>query len=412
MSYLLRNKISVFFICIIVLFSVFQGLVKIYIPRILAWKEVVFFLILCSIFFYITVQGNFNYHKGFQLPYFLLICLPIVINIIRSINTMDLGRILWCIKPWYLYSLFIIAFGIYDNNEKYSILKKVINILILTSIVVFVVGIIEYFSNVNILYSKYNAYVPVTTLGGILRVFSTFVSNFSYGNFCATVSIFALLYFLENKKKLYLLVFLINIIGVYLSRSREAMLEAIIGLTVAIILYLFHKTENKRNYFLKCIIIILISIGLILIIFNSVLNTNISLLSSGSLEQRIGVVWKDAGGYVSNLTNLFFGAGLGTIGAAQARFESSYNFGDNLYLQLIINQGLIGLIGFLLFVILILYKIFKSIKFSDKKYLLIGVYCFILSSLCGAFFRSILDGFPFQLYFWLILSLTPIHKET
>jgi hypothetical protein len=392
-----------------------QGIIKVvndkYFNGIIMWKEIIFILTIFVLVFYAIVNCKI-YKSNIVAIYFLSIIFPLCINIFINLNNVNIKQMLWGAKPFYFYSLIIFFIVVLSQKERRQILKNIIEKLIYISLPIHLIGILQLIVGKEFFYQRYSEYVKVSSINGIFRIFSTFTEPFAYGSFCVMMIFFILSrrkYY--NKKGLNLTVIL-SIIGIFLSTSREAILAFTFGLILYFVLINIKKFRYKYLFISIGFIIPIIMIFSIVAIayqnINIFLDHKIvsSFSSSSSVQERFQI-WKQAFNYnkMENIANILIGKGIGTIGAGQSRFASTSNPGDNIYIQLLVNQGLIGLVGFLMFNFYVLTNKIKAIITDSHEWIDIGFVIWISGLLVGGFFRSFLDGFPTHLYYWVFIAL-------
>ncbi|MFJ7827548.1 O-antigen ligase family protein [Psychrobacillus sp. NPDC096623] len=201
-------------------------------------------------------------------------------------------------------------------------------------------------------------------------------------------------YFKYKYKYLFLA---IQILGLVLTLSRSAYLAA--GITV--IIYLFaHKITNYKWLLLKIglIFIILVNSFSLINSVNSVLNSDLSVLSRSGLWQV---------GLNMSISNPFLGVGIGNSSIVFNQYISSslvlYNpHFHNLFLTISAEIGLIGLIYFISIFFKHLYKWSRS---TDKLYifLCLGLISYLIQSLGVEYFAS--------RHFWIFVPLLILYSS-
>jgi hypothetical protein len=253
-----------------------------------------------------------------------------------------------------------------------------------------------------------------STIKGYIRPSSVFRSAFLFANFCLFLFCFSLNF---NGKK-YKLLSIIFFLGILISTSRSNILAAII----IFIIYLMIKIKLYKLIFLFVINLPFVFTFLALLFYplsNNILSSNLYYLSSRSLfirfESWISIikVWLDNG----NIFTVLFGKGFGFLGTGQNILQifniSSQieNFSvDNLYLFLLVNSGVIGLLIFYTCLVLLLKKNIYILYQGNNQNnnLLKGSLLYLSSIFITGMFSTTLEGFPVQVYIYLIMGLIMI----
>lgn len=185
------------------------------------------------------------------------------------------------------------------------------------------------------------------------------------------------------------------------SRSRNAILSLLLSLIVLIGVYTFKSKINKKKIFS----IIFLFLGLLIILikfdkrFESLFKLD-SLLKDGRiyiLKTALDILKKDK-------INIFLGKGFSYyFNSLNTGYENLSSF-HNDYIEILINQGILGLFFYLLLILYILYFIIKNIKYGDTKdsifyilALLLWIYIFIL----GQFDNVIYSNRVFEIAYFV-----------
>ena len=215
-----------------------------------------------------------------------------------------------------------------------------------------------------------------------------------------------------NNKKLYnLFIILIVIVAIGLDFSRGGYLSVIIAIFGFLFIY---KRKNIIPIF------ILLIIANIIIMYTPILNRATKGFQTKDRVEisagRIDYIWLPlVDEYASNPKKLFFGDGRFAIcasdSASKGKILQNITHPHNMYLEIILDAGLIGLIFFIAFYYTILKKALQALPFIRdeglKGYLyanIISILCFLISGITD---RSL---FPKDdtLFIWIILASTII----
>lgn len=298
--------------------------------------------------------------------------------------------------------------------------ERIMNCLFVISMPLVVLGVGQFLTgrhDVAALYSHKVMGGPVSSMGGFVRAFSTFRNPFAFGDFCAMLFIFntAWLVLKKSRRKFYFLVEFFLLIGIFISTSRVAMLMAVVG-----VLFIFKVAAShiqKRKVFL---IASLISLILLMVVWVGAYHQHIgvakghylkAISSSTSLVLRKAhweKVFRDHP--LDQVKPAVFGFGTGAVGAAQRVVTLKYYFVDNFYFLILVCHGVLGLViwcGFLAAAYKNMAVFIDNASHQDHPsfWFIVGMAALLISFLFGFLFRTCLEGFPTQIYFWGFLGL-------
>lgn len=360
------------------------------------------------------------------------------IGIGLALNSITLFQGLWGFKVLYLpIFLFIIA-QIYSADMNADFPTRIIKLLLFVSIPIVLFGIWQFFTgweNVSRLFLDKEmqgiSYVEVITIGNYLRAFSTLRDPFAFGDFCSMLFIFntAILLFSKNRKMMHISIGLILFFGSIVSTNRICIINEAVGAIFLVFLNLPFKKEERKGLFILLFVCIIFSASLIgyYLAYHfkppSLKNQFIeSLTGTTSMLPRF-IEWKRVlMQYPFNdIINILFGWGTGVVGAAQARFTPHYLFVDNLYLLILIMHGYLGLLIWLIFLgkhlsSLLNFVVNKmNVPYADY-WFIAGTTVFLITKYSEFLFRTSLELYPGQIYFWVFLGLAMrairMHKHT
>lgn len=233
-------------------------------------------------------------------------------------------------------------------------IKKVKNLIYIVSLVVFIIGIVQYLNPYFIMPQKW---IDVEEFKLKKRIFSTFFNPNVFGFYinivlimlCGEINI-------KNRNYMEVVTFALGLVCLFLTFSRATWISLIISLVVSGVLF-------DKKYFKFALIIFVIIIG-----FDKILNIGrsnpIKLKEDSSMLYRIEI-WKACFSIIKD--NMLTGIGFGTL----FKYISSYSdivkpnieHCHNLYIQVLTETGIIGFGSF----ILILNKLIKNIWNKTKK---------------------------------------------
>lgn len=271
----------------------------------------------------------------------------------------------------------------------YKHLNAIIKGIILSSLIVSIIGILEYFmGSIPTVYSK---------AAGQIRIISTLYNPNSLGWFLCLISSM-ILGMIVNKnndviinKTILITIYIINIIAIFMSGSRSA-------LFILLIISLFVFLAKKR-------ILILYFLGFTTLLFIYIfyyLNINIydfRILASGIESEREYIYQRILSeAYSLNFSEIIFGVNSRNL----LKLEKLSLLLDS---QLIIDFVLGGIFYILLkysFIIITLFTSFNKIK---KNPIFLSLSLFLISSLFLMLLGNITNIFPHGIYIWMIISI-------
>lgn len=293
-----------------------------------------------------------------------------------------------------------------------------VNSIVFKSFLLFLIGL-----NLNIEYRKLKYIIPficvasisplvkITNFGLKYGFFKTRIMNLwghaNYvGFFLGMITIFSIVTAIFFKEKILKIVgYILGSWAFFLliscSRSRNAILSLLLSLIVLSGVYIFKLKINKK----KILSIVFLFSGLLMVLikfdkrFESLFKLN-SLLKDGRiyiLKTTVEILKKEE-------TNVFFGKGFSFyFNNLNTGYENLSSF-HNDYIEILINQGVLGLFFYLLLTLCVLYLIVKNIKNNDFKNsifsilaLLLWVYIFIL----GQFDNVIYSNRIFEMAYFM-----------
>lgn len=363
--------------------------------------------------------GNFFINTGFAIkPYmFISILILLVLLISKRIHKIKI------FNYDLIYLLFIIictvgiCFTFYNNLSiryvaglaiiyiSYTLLKKLlenikyekmIDIINKVGLVFSIISLIYYFIgliSLNFSYLGNN----ISSFGVLIDRSSPRLITFASSDpniSCVLLSIFMFFSFKDIKK--YKFTFILNMICIFLTLSRGAIIAVIIGL---IINYLFKKASKKEKNMIKTILIfvlmtiiliILNKYGLLEMIFNR-FDSSISTGGSGRVE-----LWTKA--IDQFYRNPIFGVGINNL---QIYIGNTYV--HNTYLQVLAETGVVGFLTYILFLSNIGKLSINAYKKSKDNYYILGLTICLFVQM---FFLSILIQEVFFAFISILYKLS------
>lgn len=302
---------------------------------------------------------------------------------------------------------------------------KCLKLLLFSSSVVAVLSIIGYFFNTNFFYLldtvKRNMLMTSNTaIGyrlGSLRIEAGFGHPIYYAVFCCVMAFIGLFFIVKEGKMIYYITFLINLIALFLTNSRGALLA--FGLAIIAALFLNKKSDVKKYIRLLGIAIILIAFIFIAIpsVKSYVRNVVVSIIiyfmgdstpfilkeygsnvsaSSDRLIQFSGIWWT-----LKNRALIGFGPEANSRGLICYYYLGRWlptNTFDIGYVALV---GQYGSLGFIAHILLYAYSLRASFDKSFKKDSVFGMFRNILI----VYFLCMFSSVTIDRLFWVIFSL-------
>lgn len=293
-----------------------------------------------------------------------------------------------------------------------------VNSIVFKGFLLFLIGL-----NLNIEYKKLRYMIPFVCIASISPLIKVTTFGLKYGFFKARIngmwgnanyvgfvlglivifSVVTVIFFKEKLLKIMGVVFAgwAFFLLISCSQSRNAILSLLLSLIVLSGIYVFKSKINKK----KILSIISLFFGLLLIIikfdrrFESLFKLE-SLLKDG----RVDILKTALKILKENRTDVVLGKGFSFyFNNLNIGYKNLSSF-HNDYIEILINQGVLGLFFYLLLTLCILYLIVKNIKNNDFKNsifsilaLLLWVYIFIL----GQFDNVIYSNRIFEMAYFM-----------
>jgi len=236
---------------------------------------------------------------------------------------------------------------------------------------------------------------------GTVRPASLTGSKQHYSIILSILSLFVFQYWLSLKKRVYLIAFIIGVIGVFLSLTRSGAMI----LVLAFIPFIFYKFCVKYQINIKvkvliylvfclCVFVIFIVLFLDIEFFFERILSSIDTKSAGNGERMRA--WIKGLDLIFNNNNLFLGQYTGVITNATRTVTNTKSFVvESGTLQLILNFGLLGFLSFYLILFSFVLRIRKNHVF---------LFAVLFSCLCSTIVYQSIETIPFI----VLLSLLPL----
>lgn len=291
---------------------------------------------------------------------------------------------------------FIVKYEVKDDNWK----KQLINSFMLSLFAVNIFGLIQIKTGIGLPHEFYR--------NSRERISAAFGNPNSFGAFLI-LGIFPVIIFLIKEKQIlkktfYIALFLMSMINIYYTSSRNAVLAFIIGCIVLIILF------NWKFSFA-----FIFAALLILVKFKSLFNNILKKAANSALDESRIKLWKTALQMIKN--HPILGVGNGNYVSLYNSYIKKYpklEYADyrnfpchNSYLKIESELGIVGGISFASLLISIFVKCYKAIKVNEYKFknFFIGFF----ASIAAFYFMNLSDNLFFVpkvvIYFWIFAAL-------
>ncbi|MGL5057900.1 MAG: O-antigen ligase family protein [Fusobacteriaceae bacterium] len=380
-----------------------------FMEKIQKYNKMIQIVLLGIIFYFIGIKKDYKYDEVLILLF--LISLFIENNFIKKIKRTKLNK-----ESKILF--FLIGLNIVLFSHNYYLVFKESGYIIDDRIDWISSVIIKTFSLFLLLLlikiknrQRYLVFLSLVTTIPIFKILKYGIkTNFKYrimgfwanpnyvGFYLGIALILSLLIALQINKKIYkILFFSISIISfleiVFITKSRNAILAVVVSLVLLALLKIKEKT--KAVLFAGSFISI---VGLILFKINS---RFLSLFNLDTLKHdgRIAIYSK-AFEIIKNGESLYFGKGFAYFYNIKFVEEWGIRAFHNEWLELLINQGLVGMIAYALLYVYVLYLLIKRIKKSSEDWIsVLGIVLWLYLLMLGMFDNTIGGGRVFEIVF-------------
>lgn len=278
------------------------------------------------------------------------------------------------------------------TKEKYK--ENIIKVFIGTSIFIMLYSVLQVYTDIPFIGPFINKKMYAPSLCGN--------PNF-YGSYMVMSSLLTSSLFLMTNKYKYLFYTFLFFIGLFISNSTGPFLAVIISL-LFVLIFKF-KAIKKINYILV-IILLIISYFLVSFSFKQATNNKVDLSIKEDLTHELNEsfgtnrikIWKDTLSVSKDY--LVFGCGLDNLKEVYPDKSYPVDKAHNIYLHILITNGLPALIMFL---ILIGIHFIKGLKLKDKLH--ISIFILFIGYLIQGFANiSVIDVSPIFFIFFGLLS--------
>lgn len=291
---------------------------------------------------------------------------------------------------------------VYFIRTKQVSISKIVKIMLIVGVFQSFISIFQSMTGIGANFQDNRGYLGYLGIGSSLvwHGMGTMTHFNCLGAFLSSLLLFFIPIYdsiIKNKKvgKIIITILLAGIITTY---SRNAL----ICLTIGMLFFSYYKTKNKAKFS-----IILATISLIIFgAYNFLKNTSyISTLSPRN------DVWNYSISMITeNAHNLFLGTGLNSFAEAVSVYMANsfvYLHAHNLYLETLIEMGIIGLTLLLSFLLYNLVETYKNIKNKNKffRVLNFSVCLYIIAILVLGGFDSTFTYFYTQVWLYFILGI-------
>lgn len=384
------NKIIELFIISFLTVSLFYSIPYIF-YNIYSIKELyvnisVLFLLLGFLFIKKDFEIIFN-------KYTIIVLLFILTLIFSGIRNSSINRIIYSEKIILWINVFLIIF-LFGNFIKLN-LNKIINFIVFFNFLIVIIALIQYLEFINIFDF---AFRWANTFNN--RIYSIFGNPDNFAVYLIATQPFIFYKYIENRKKIFLLFLLINLLCLFLTKSLSGLISVYIQIFLTII-YLFSRLKQYKNKIFLSVILILFFLFGLGNIFNLAVKKSDSINIRKFLWESTVLMIKD---------NFLFGVGAGNFRFFTPYYQGKlYNkknypsyidvhdeaYTHNDFLQVFAETGFIGLIFFLFF---LFYPLYKFLQNKNK------ITYFFIISMAGIIVFSIFN-FPFSSFFIIYIYM-------
>jgi O-antigen ligase len=206
-------------------------------------------------------------------------------------------------------------------------------------------------------------------------------------------------------KILSILSIILSAIVIVLTLSRNGIIVFLMSLILSIFLESRYNLKNKKILVKIFLIILILSIIFILFINMPLLYENflIRWKNLGTLSGR-EIIWRESI-YTFQHSNKILGIGLGQLVG-----ETYPSFPHNIFLQILVWNGILGLLIFMAIMLVFLLKaliVIKYINFVDNKIrlVLIASMVSVFVGIISSFFEITINSPFFDIYFWSSMAI-------
>ncbi|MCX7941187.1 MAG: O-antigen ligase family protein [Endomicrobia bacterium] len=339
-------------------------------------------IFLCLIVWLILIVLGKGYRDIIQNK-IILFCLLFVSSLFIStlVNGVDIVSLDGLMK---ILSCVVLTLVVYQGIENIQCLKKIVVALVVSTSIVSVYGILQYFTRLNItnsdkveIFNRVHGMLDTNSFAGILE--AAIMYNFS-------------LVFFYMKNLVFWLCFLVMLICLGLTMTRGAWFGVVVGFLIISLVVKKSRWE-------------LLFVGLVLILLLTWPHGRERIIRTLKLEterERM-LMWKHS--IKMFIENPLFGNGPNSFWKSIQHLESNIDKGHkhchNIYLGLAAECGIFSVVTFLIFSLFTLYTAIRLLKisfynFSD--YLILGAVGYIVSFLIHGFVDYTLYGETGYLY--------------
>ena len=331
-----------------------------------------------------------------NLPLFiyLFIC---VISIFSSSN-LEISSRTFFNKTLQVFAFFFVVAETINSKRR---LKNILSILFLSSLVLGIDGVYQYFTRKDFLRNRSAIFTD--------RIYASFVTPNAFGCYLSVVIPFIIASFFKKtsfklSKFLYGGLFILLFVCMILTVSRGAWL-AFFGSTLFL------------SIWIHILGVMFLTLGIIMVIIQPFCHPLIKeriakffiFTDAGSVDRKF--IWQ--AGWKMFISKPWIGIGLGTFMFNFKKFiahdyKYSAAYAHNCYLQMASEIGIIGLVSFLLILVSFFYSGIKALNTYEKKfswYVLLASLAAILGYCVQMAVDTILYSLDLGMLFWLVLGI-------
>lgn len=291
---------------------------------------------------------------------------------------------------------------VYFIRIKQVSISKIIKIMLMVGVFQSIVAVFQSMTGIGATFQDNRGYLGYLGIGSSLvwHGQGTMEHFNCLGAFLSSLLLFFVPiyhYIVKNKKAGKIIIFIL-LMGIITTYSRNALICLVIGM----LFFYFYKTKNKIKFSF-----ILTAFSLFLLgAYNFLKNTSYT----STISPRNDVWGYSLDVIASNTHNLLFGTGLSSFSEAVSVYMANsfvYFHAHNLYLETLLEMGIIGLTLLVSFLIYNLITAYKNIRLRNKflRVLSFSICIYIIAILALGGFDSTFDYFYTQVWLYLILGI-------
>ncbi|MFL2095835.1 O-antigen ligase family protein [Marinilactibacillus psychrotolerans] len=357
--------------------------------KVIQIEMLVFFLVLVAFIIELS-KVNLKYLSKNNGPLIFVLWIFSLLTVISLFYTSDVILAqLQDLSYWILsLSPLILIKGKFNGNSPYDYVRCIMLSSIVGSIIVIAIKI----SSDTILRST--GFMSSANLAGALFALTCIIS---------------LGYYLEFKSKLFLSTFVINIVAIFATGSRESLLTVIISILIIGLLLLYNSRKHVIRWIIVLTTLIISSIFLLNSLFTDILHRYLVTLTSvftGS-ESEMNLAFSDRLILWEELIDRLVENPITPLGFQGLSVTGTFGlYAHNMFLQALVIGGVIGLIAFLMLLVIIYKYCIKNYKKQPSP-----VSASILALIIGYSLTGMVSDHFLNFFTWNFVMFTVLKQQ-